>query len=109
MLLWRNSCNDNICIDYLSKIGAIIYFWTPSVIIWWQADGWLFAALVTVYATSWILLIWASFDAGAEVQSGALGWMSLLQDIKPVFPDMLTRGLFKFIRQPIYLAFALTT
>ena len=57
----------------------------------------------------WLLLIWASLDAGAEVQSGALGWMSLVQRIKPIFPDMPTQGLFKIIRQPIYVAFALTT
>ena len=91
------------------QLAALFIFWTPSGIIWWQADGWLFASLVTLYTTSWLLLIWASFDAGAEVQSGALGWMSLLQRVKPVFPDMPTEGLFKVIRQPIYLAFALTT
>ena len=50
----------------------------------------------------------ASYDAGAEVQSGALGWMSLAQNLKPVFPDMPTSGLFKVIRQPIYVSFALT-
>ena len=60
------------------------------------------------YATSWLILLKASFDAGAEVQSGALGWMSLLARIRPVFPDMPTSGLFRLIRQPIYVAFALT-
>ena len=34
--------------------------------------------------------------------------MSLLARIRPVFPDMPTLGLFRVIRQPIYLAFALT-
>ena len=29
--------------------------------------------------------------------------------IQPVFPDMPTTGLFRVIRHPIYLAFALTT
>jgi len=42
------------------------------------------------------------------VQSGALGWMSLLQKIAPNYPDMPTTGLFAVIRQPIYLSFALT-
>lgn len=57
---------------------------------------------------AWLLLIKASYDAGAEVQSGALGWMSLMQNIRPKFPDMPTGGLFRVIRHPIYLAFALT-
>ena len=39
---------------------------------------------------------------------GALGWMSLLAGRKPVFPDMPVLGLFRVIRQPIYVAFALT-
>ena len=90
------------------KLATLFIFWTPSVIIWWQADDSLFAALVTLYATSWLLLIGASFHAGAEVQSGKLSWMSLLRHIKPVFPDMPTQGLFNFIKQPIYLTFALT-
>jgi protein-S-isoprenylcysteine O-methyltransferase Ste14 len=34
--------------------------------------------------------------------------MSLLARIRPKFPDMPTRGLFGVIRQPIYVAFALT-
>ena len=64
--------------------------------------------MTAAYATSWLILLKASFDAGAEVQSGALGWMSLLARIRPVFPDMPTLGLFRVIRQPIYVAFALT-
>ena len=91
------------------QLAALFILWTPSEIIWWQAEGSQFAAILTLYAASWLLLVWASFDAGPEVQSGALGWMSLVQRIKPVFPDMPTQGLYKVIRQPIYLAFALTT
>lgn len=34
--------------------------------------------------------------------------MSLLARIRPVFPDMPTTGLFCVVRQPIYVAFALT-
>ena len=75
------------------QLLALFALWTPSGIIWWHAQGWIFVLLCLLYAISWLLLIWASFDAGAEVQSGALGWMSLMQKIKPTFPDMaLTRG-----------------
>lgn len=90
------------------QLFALFALWTPSGIIWWQAQGWALFALCTAYAASWLLLMKASFDAGAEVQSGALGWLSLLQNKKPVFPDMPTTGLFRVIRQPIYVAFALT-
>lgn len=90
------------------QLLALFTLWTPSGIIWWRAEGLAFWAIVAAYALSWILLMKASFDAGAEVQSGALGWMSLMARIRPRFPDMPTLGLFRVIRQPIYVAFALT-
>ena len=90
------------------QLLALFALWTPSGIVWWQAEGTAFWVLCTAYAASWLLLIKASYDAGAEVQSGALGWMSLMAKARPVFPDMPARGLFRIIRQPIYLSFALT-
>jgi protein-S-isoprenylcysteine O-methyltransferase Ste14 len=90
------------------QLLALFALWTPSGIVWWRAEGLAFWMLTGAYAASWLLLLKASFDAGAEVQSGALGWMSLLARIRPVFPDMPTQGLFRLIRQPIYVAFALT-
>jgi protein-S-isoprenylcysteine O-methyltransferase Ste14 len=91
-----------------AQLLALFALWTPSGIIWWQAEGAVFWAVTCAYAASWLILLKASFDAGAEVQSGALGWMSLMARIRPVFPDMPTQGLFRLIRQPIYVAFALT-
>ena len=91
-----------------AQLLVLFALWTPSGIVWWRADGAVFWAVTAAYATSWLILLKATFDAGAEVQSGALGWMSLLARIRPVFPDMPTQGLFRLIRQPIYVAFALT-
>jgi protein-S-isoprenylcysteine O-methyltransferase Ste14 len=91
-----------------AQLLALFALWTPSGIVWWRAEGVALFAMTTAYAASWLILMKASFDAGAEVQSGALGWMSLLARIRPVFPDMPTSGLFRLIRQPIYVAFALT-
>ena len=90
------------------QLLALFALWTPSGIVWWQAEGATLWAVTTAYAVAWLLLLKASFDAGAEVQSGALGWMSLMQKVKPRFPDMPTTGLFRVIRQPIYVSFALT-
>ncbi|MEM6385458.1 MAG: isoprenylcysteine carboxylmethyltransferase family protein [Pseudomonadota bacterium] len=90
------------------QLLALFALWTPSGIIWWQAEGGTLVVMSALYAASWALLMKASFDAGAEVQSGALGWLSMLQKRKPIFPDMPTTGFFRLIRQPIYVAFALT-
>jgi protein-S-isoprenylcysteine O-methyltransferase Ste14 len=94
----------------IASVQLLLLFalWTPSGTVWWRAEGallWFFGAL---YAGSWLLLMKASFDAGAEVQSGSLGWTSLLRDRRPVFPDMPETGLFRIVRQPIYVAFTLT-
>jgi protein-S-isoprenylcysteine O-methyltransferase Ste14 len=90
------------------QLLALFTLWTPSGTVWWRAEGAMFWALCTAYAAAWLLLFKASFDARAEVQSGALGWMSLMARIAPRFPPMPTRGLFRVVRQPIYVAFALT-
>jgi protein-S-isoprenylcysteine O-methyltransferase Ste14 len=90
------------------QLFVLFAYWTPSGIVWWRAEGWALYALTVAYGVAWLLLLKASWDAGAEVQSGALGWMSMLAKKKPVFPDMPTTGLFAVIRQPIYVAFALT-
>ena len=90
------------------QLLALFALWTPSGIVWWRAEGAAFWVMTALYGASWLILLKASFDAGAEVQSGALGWMSLMARIRPVFPDMPTEGLFRLIRQPIYVAFALT-
>lgn len=90
------------------QLLLLFAFWTPSGIIWWRADGWVFWAICGAYGASWLLLLKASWDAGAEVQAGALGWMTLMKNSKLRFPDMPTGGLFRLIRQPIYLSFALT-
>jgi protein-S-isoprenylcysteine O-methyltransferase Ste14 len=91
-----------------AQLLALFALWTPSGIVWWRAEGVLFWIVTAAYGASWLLLLKASFDAGAEVQSGALGWMSLMARVRPAFPDMPTEGLFRIIRQPIYVAFALT-
>jgi methanethiol S-methyltransferase len=90
------------------QLLALFVLWTPSGIVLWRAEGWVFWVMCAACASTWLLLAKASFDAGLEVQSGGLGWLSLLQNLKPVFPDMPQSGLFRIIRQPIYVAFALT-
>jgi protein-S-isoprenylcysteine O-methyltransferase Ste14 len=90
------------------QLITLFAFWTPSGIIWWRAEGPVFALTCAAYGASWLMLMKASFDAGLEVQSGALGWLSLMGRIPVRFPDMPVLGLFRIIRQPIYAAFALT-
>ncbi|QFT62286.1 isoprenylcysteine carboxylmethyltransferase family protein [Roseivivax sp. THAF30] len=90
------------------QLLALFLLWTPSGIVWWQAEGGAKVAVTLLNFGAWGFLMKSNLDAGAELQSGALGWMSLLQKRKPNYPDMPQTGIFRFIRQPIYLGFALT-
>ncbi len=90
------------------QLLALFTLWTPSGVILWQAEGAAYWIMCALFALSWLMLTKASFDAGPEVQGGWLGWISLARGAKPVFPPMPETGLFSIIRQPIYLAFALT-
>ena len=90
------------------QLLALFTLWTPSGIILWQAEGVLYWIMCALFGASWALLTKASFDAGPEVQSGALGWTSLARGVRPQFPPMPETGLFRYIRHPIYVSFALT-
>lgn len=91
------------------QVTALFVLWTPSGIVWWRAQGPLRVVILAADVGAWLLLLKAIWDAGIEVQTGLLGWLSVLRGRRPVYPPMPEGGLFRRIRQPIYLAFALTT
>jgi methanethiol S-methyltransferase len=90
------------------QVFLLFGFWTPSGIIWWRAEGAIRWAICCVYAGTWLILLKAIWDAGLALQAGFIGWWAVFWDRAPVFPPMPTDGLFRFVRQPIYVAFALT-
>ncbi|MEO0822862.1 MAG: isoprenylcysteine carboxylmethyltransferase family protein [Pseudomonadota bacterium] len=91
------------------QLLALFLFWTPTGVVWWRAEGALLWILTALYASCFLLLMKANWDAGPEVQSGLLGWAALLRGVRPVFPPLPVGGIYRFLRHPIYLAFALTT
>lgn len=90
------------------QVFVLFAFWSPTGIIWWQAQGVTLVAITVLYAGAWLLLGKSMADAGLSLQTGSLGWTALLRGAEPVYPPMPTTGLFRFTRQPIYVAFALT-
>jgi len=90
------------------QILALFALWSPSGVIWWQAQGAGLVIMTALYATAWLLLGKAMTDAGLSLQTGSLGWWALLRGKKPVYPKMPERGLFRLSRQPIYVTFTLT-
>jgi len=90
------------------QVFALFALWSPSGTVWWQAHGASLAVLTVLYAGSWLLLGKAMFDAGLSVQVGTLGWLALMRGQKLTYPKMPTTGLFRLVRQPIYVAFTCT-
>ena len=90
------------------QVLALFLLWTPSGIVWWRATQPLAAVILALDACAWLLLLKAILDAGFALQTGLLGWRAAWRGEPPRYPPMPERGLFRAMRQPIYLAFALT-
>ena len=90
------------------QVALLFLGWSPSGIIWWQAQGFALTTLCTLYLVSWLLLLKAIRDAGFAQQIGLLGWWAVYRKVPPCYAPMPQRGLFRFCRQPIYVAFAMT-
>lgn len=90
------------------SVFALFALWSPTGIVWWRAQGGMLTLMTALYGCTWLLVVKAITDAGLALQTGHLGWWALLNDRKPVFPPMPERGLFRYSRQPIYVAFTLT-
>lgn len=90
------------------SVFALFALWSPTGIVWWRAQGGALALMTTLYGCAWLLVVKAIADAGFALQTGHLGWWALLNDRKPVYPPMPEGGLFRYSRQPIYVAFTLT-
>jgi ubiquinone biosynthesis O-methyltransferase len=90
------------------QVLLLFSLWTPSGTIWWRAEGPTLGLLTGLYASAWVLLLKAIWDAGIGLQIGLTGWWAIVRDRAPIFPRMPTKGLFRIVRQPIYVAFALT-
>ena len=90
------------------QVLALFALWTPSGTVWWQAQGAALVVLALLYAASWLLLGWSMYSAGLGLQTGSLGWTALYRGRPPRYPGMPQTGLFRLVRQPIYVSFALT-
>lgn len=87
---------------------AVFALWSPVGREIGRAEGAMRGVSEALFAGSWVLLARAMYDAGLEIQSGWLGWSSVVRGRVPRFKSFPTQGLFRFTRQPVYVAFACT-
>ena len=90
-----------------AQLFLLFFFWKPSGILLWRAEGVVYILLTLGYLLGWLLLSVSSFQAGLSVQTGALGWLSVFRNIDVKYPNMPNVGLFRIIRHPIYFSFSI--
>ena len=90
------------------QVIATFALWSPSGVMLFEATGktlWVFRVL---FAFSWLFLGKAMLDAGLGLQTGYIGWRAVSRGNRPAYKKFPTHGLFRMVRQPVYLGFALT-
>ncbi|HEY2774401.1 MAG TPA: isoprenylcysteine carboxylmethyltransferase family protein [Candidatus Binatia bacterium] len=89
------------------QLLATFVLWSP-LSTWQMAPrGIALAGASLAYAASWLLLLRTMMDAGLGVQTGYLGWGSVVRGKTPRYSAFEPRGTFRWVRQPVYVAFAL--
>ncbi|MDF7799365.1 FAD-dependent monooxygenase [Pontiellaceae bacterium B1224] len=89
------------------QLLSVFWLWSPSGMVWWEAsNGWKIAIGLAA-AAAWLLLGKSMSDAQLGVQTGYVGWSSVFLNRKATYKPFATRGLYKVVRQPIYISFAL--
>ncbi len=105
--LGRDLSTTTFAIVAAVQLALVFLLWSPSGIVWWEPLGRLQVVYTLVFAAAWIFLAKALWDAGLPLQTGLLGWMAVFRNRAPEFGDFPTRGLYRFVRQPVYIGFAL--
>jgi protein-S-isoprenylcysteine O-methyltransferase Ste14 len=90
-----------------AQLLAVFVLWSPTGAVLYQPHGVSLWIHTLLFAASWVFLMKAINDADIRVQTGFLGWSSLLRGTPPKFRDFPTEGAFSRCRQPIYLGFAM--
>lgn len=89
------------------QLLSVFLLWSPSGVVWWQAAGGVRIAIGIAAAGAWLLLGKSMSDAQLGVQTGYVGWNSVFLNRKAEYKPFATRGLYRHVRQPIYISFAL--
>ncbi|MDZ8119716.1 FAD-dependent monooxygenase [Pontiella agarivorans] len=89
------------------QLLCVFWLWSPSGVVWWEtSDAWKIS-IGTAAAAAWLLLGKSMWDAQLGVQTGYVGWSSVFLNRKATYKPFATQGLYRYVRQPIYISFAL--
>lgn len=89
------------------QLLATFVLWFPSGVTLSDPTGGERHFLQLLFLASRVFLIKALVDSGLGLQTGYIGWSSVVKGKRPDYGDFPARGLFRYIRHPVYLGFAL--
>ncbi|WP_372845999.1 FAD-dependent monooxygenase [Pontiella sp.] len=89
------------------QLLGVFLLWSPSGVVWWQATGGPRVAIGIAAVGAWLLLGKSMADAQLGVQTGYVGWSSVFLNRKATYKPFATQGLYRHVRQPIYISFAM--
>lgn len=86
---------------------AVFWLWSPSGIVWWRLAGWPRIIMGIAALGAWLLLRESMAQSQISVQTGYIGWSSVFFNRKATYNPFSTTGLYRHVRQPIYISFTL--
>lgn len=93
----------------IASLQLLIAFllWSPSGPVFWQAVGIQKVLILIIEIFAWSLLIKSMWDSQLSLHTGFLGWWAVFRNRRPEYRSFSTQGLYRHVRQPIYVSFAL--
>jgi protein-S-isoprenylcysteine O-methyltransferase Ste14 len=90
-----------------AQLLSVFLLWSPSEIVLWRAEGWSLWVVGTAAVASWLFLGKSMSDAQLSLQTGFLGWSAVFRNRAPRYRPFPTQGVYRYVRQPIYISFSL--
>jgi protein-S-isoprenylcysteine O-methyltransferase Ste14 len=90
-----------------AQLLVLFLAWSPTGIVLVDLRGWARVAGVALFLGSWALMVRALVDSGLAVQLGFAGWSAVWRGGRRDYGGLPVGGLYRWTRQPMYLAFAL--
>jgi protein-S-isoprenylcysteine O-methyltransferase Ste14 len=106
--LGRSMATTTYVIFASLQILLVFALWSPSGVVLWEATGPALRVSQVLYGVSWLLVVKTMGDAGLGTQLGYKGWLSVARGQSPRYGGFPKEGSFRYCRQPVYAAFALT-
>jgi protein-S-isoprenylcysteine O-methyltransferase Ste14 len=106
--LGRDLSTTTFALVASAQLILAFFLWSPSGVVWWEPSGAVWVLHTVLFAGAWLVLGKALIDAGLASQTGAIGWLAVARGRPLRFGPFPTGGLFRWIRQPVYVGFALT-